>query len=103
MPKRAWWRFSFYPGTNRMGFVEWLTGKPPAPPVEERGAEPFYEAVAAFDAGGGWAPWVSEESALRVSSVLACVRLLSGTLAGLPLHVYRRIEGGKERETSTPL
>ena len=58
----------------------------------------------AFDAGGlGWAPWVSEESALRVSSVLACVRLLSGTLAGLPLHVYRRIEGGKEREIAMPL
>jgi len=86
-----------------MGFVEWLTGKPTAP-TEERGAEPFYDAVAAFDAGGtGWAPWVSEESALRVSSVLACVRLLSGTLAGLPLHVYRRIEGGKERDTDTAL
>ena len=88
-----------------MGFVEWLTGKPPAAQVEERGAEPFYQMAAAFDAGTayGWAPWVSEESALRVSTVLACVRLLSGTLAGLPLHVYRRIEGGKERETDTPL
>jgi len=86
-----------------MGFVEWLTGKP-APTVDTRGAEPFYDAVAAFDAGGvGWAPWVSEESALRVSAVLACVRLLSGTLAGMPLHVYRRIEAGKERDFATPL
>lgn len=41
---------------------------------------------------------VSEESALKFSAVWACVRILSESVAGLPLIVYRRLgDGGKER------
>lgn len=41
---------------------------------------------------------VTEESAMRVTAVFACVRILSWTLASLPLHVYRRLEPrGKEQ------
>jgi len=37
---------------------------------------------------------VTPDSAMRVSAVLACVRVLSETLAQLPWHVYERLPGG---------
>lgn len=40
---------------------------------------------------------VTVETALGVPSVWAAVNFLSGTLAGLPLHVYRRTKNGRER------
>lgn len=41
---------------------------------------------------------VTEESALQITAVYACVRVLAETLAGLPLHVYRyNNSGGKEK------
>ncbi len=47
---------------------------------------------------------VSHESALAVSTVFACVRILSETIGSLPLHVYKRLErGGKERAYAHPL
>lgn len=33
---------------------------------------------------------VNEKTAMRVSAVYACVRLIAGTIAQLPVHVYRR-------------
>ena len=46
---------------------------------------------------------VSEESSLRYSAVFACVRVLSETVAQLPLHVYQRLPQGKERASNYPL
>ena len=48
---------------------------------------------------------VGPDGALRVSPVFAAVRLLSDTLAALPLIVYQRLpnDGGKERATGHPL
>lgn len=47
---------------------------------------------------------VSPESALRVAAVFACVRVVSETVASLPLIVYKRLpDGGKERATGHPL
>lgn len=47
---------------------------------------------------------VTPETALRVAAVYACVRVLSQTIAALPLHVYRRKGAdGKERATDHPL
>lgn len=40
---------------------------------------------------------VSPETALQMTAVLACVRVLSETIASLPLVLYRRLERGKER------
>ncbi len=41
---------------------------------------------------------VSADSAMRVTAVYACVRILSWTLASLPLPIYRRLQPrGKER------
>jgi len=47
---------------------------------------------------------VSPETALQVSAVFSCVRILAETVASLPLILYRRREdGGKDRATDHPL
>ncbi len=47
---------------------------------------------------------VNEDVALRFSAVFACVRILSETIASLPLITYRRLPGGgKVRATEHPL
>lgn len=46
---------------------------------------------------------VNERTALQTTSVYACVRILSETLASLPLHMYRHTDSGKEKAVSNPL
>jgi HK97 family phage portal protein len=46
---------------------------------------------------------ITAEGALASSTVAACVRLLSESVASLPLHVYRRTENGKVRAADHPL
>jgi HK97 family phage portal protein len=46
---------------------------------------------------------VGPESALRLSAVYACVRLLASTIASLPLHLYRRTDRGREKALDHPL
>lgn len=46
---------------------------------------------------------VTEDSALYSVAVWACVRILSETLASLPLILYHRLPRGKERATRHPL
>ena len=47
---------------------------------------------------------VSEQTAMRYSTIFACVRILSDTIASLPLILYRkRSDGGKERAYNHPL
>ena len=61
---------------------------------------------------GGWASSnrnpagvkIDAETALRSTTVLACIRVLSTSVAGLPLHIYRRLpNGGKEIAREHPL
>ena len=41
---------------------------------------------------------VTERSAMQMTAVYSCVRILAEAIAGLPLHVYRyNIDGGKEK------
>lgn len=48
--------------------------------------------------------FVGEESVLTLSSVLACVRVLSFTMAMLPLPIYQRQnDGGKRKAVTHPL
>ena len=42
---------------------------------------------------------VNERTALQTTAVYACVRILSETIASLPLHVYQYTEGGKAKDT----
>lgn len=46
---------------------------------------------------------VNEETALQVTAVWACVRLLSETVAALPLNLLKYTDRGKERATNHPL
>lgn len=48
---------------------------------------------------------VDEKSAMQISTVYACVRLLAETVAGLPLHLYRYTGNGdaKEKALDHPL
>ena len=47
---------------------------------------------------------VTERSAMQMTAVYSCVRILSETVAGLPLHLYRYKEGGgKEKAIDLPL
>lgn len=47
---------------------------------------------------------VSERSAMQMTAVYSCVRILSEAIASLPLHVYRYTDtGGKEKATHLPL
>jgi len=47
---------------------------------------------------------VNEHSAMQMTAVYACVRILSEAVAGLPLHLYRyNKDGGKEKAMDHPL
>lgn len=47
---------------------------------------------------------VTPETAMQCSAFLACVRVISESVASLPLHLYRRLPtGGKERAPRHPL
>ena len=47
---------------------------------------------------------VTERSAMQMTAVYSCVRILAEAIAGLPLHLYRyNGEGGKEKATDHPL
>ena len=47
---------------------------------------------------------VTERSAMQMTAVYSCVRILAEAIAGLPLHLYRYTEeGGKEKATDHPL
>jgi HK97 family phage portal protein len=46
---------------------------------------------------------VTPESSLRATAVFACVRVLSESIASLPLHVYRRNGEARERADDHPL
>ena len=47
---------------------------------------------------------VNERTAMRVTAVYSCVRILSEAIAGLPLHLYKQIDkGGKEKAIEHPL
>lgn len=59
----------------------------------------------AFYMGGSTSgKMVTERSAMQMTAVYACVRILSEAIAGLPLHMYRyKEDGGKEKALDHPL
>ena len=76
----------------------------PSPQPSPGGGSEERSALAALmggGAGGGYA--VSEEGALRLAAVYACVKVLSETVASLPLILYERLERGKRRATEQRL
>ena len=47
--------------------------------------------------------FVTERTALKSTAVQAAVRVIGDTIAGLPIHTYKRLDKGKERATDHPL
>lgn len=46
---------------------------------------------------------VNERTAMQTTAVYACVRILTETIAGLPLHIYKYTAGGKEKAANHQL
>lgn len=46
---------------------------------------------------------LNERSAMQMTAVYRCVRILSEAVASLPLHVYERTDKGTEKAASHPL
>ena len=89
-----------------MGFLEWLGISPrdePKLPKIENNVRDSGQTFVFGRADSG--ERVDEKSAMQIATVYACVRLLAETVAGLPLHLYRSMDGGsaKERATDHPL
>lgn len=68
----------------------------PTVPISDRNLLAFL----GLDTLGAVEP-VTIDSALGVPAIWAAVNFLAGTLAGLPLHVYRRTGSGRERLTGS--
>jgi len=61
----------------------------------------WYKQIGASTVAGAT---ITPEKALAISTVFSCVRIISTSLAMLPLVVYRRLDnGGKERATNHPI
>ncbi|MES2814457.1 MAG: phage portal protein [Pseudomonadota bacterium] len=57
-----------------------------------------------FTGSGSYTGPPSESTALAVSAVYACVNLIAGAIASLPMHIYRRDENGDlARDINSPL
>ena len=56
-----------------------------------------------FD-GSNSVKFVNERSAMQMTAVYACVRILSESIAGLPVHIYKYTDSGsKEKAITHPL
>ncbi|KZY05273.1 MULTISPECIES: phage portal protein [unclassified Sulfitobacter] len=79
-----------------MGFFQWLQGGPKAAVQSADGgrivtARDIEEAIRTANTGTNAGVSVTPHSAMQVSAVYACVRIISGAVANLPLHVKRRV------------
>jgi HK97 family phage portal protein len=84
------------------GLLTWLWAGPAAAKRATL-ADPdatLMEALGATRSAAGVA--VTPDSAMRLSAVSACVRLIAESIASLPLHVYQRSEAGRQRITGSP-
>ncbi len=78
-----------------MGIRNWLRGRPRE--TENHTIGSSYSFL--FGPTSSGRP-VTERSAMQMTAVHSCVRILAEAIAGLPLHVYRHTEGGgKEKAT----
>ena len=69
-------------------------------------SKPITYAQLAEILGGGPTPsgkTVTAQSAMKVSTVFACVRVIANAIARMPLITYRRTKEGRERATDLPL
>ena len=82
-----------------MGFLSGLFRTRDAPTNRTSGS-----AYSFFMGGSTSGKRVNERTAMQMTAVYSCVRILSEAIAGLPLHVYKYNEtGGKEKAEDHPL
>lgn len=72
---------------------------PPQPQPQPQPSYQGFDFLVPDDSGVN----VSQHTALQMSAVYACIRLLSETIAQLPLNIRRRTVDGSELATSHPL
>lgn len=64
---------------------------------------PIYQALVGMDGAPSYAgPTVNAQTAMRISTVYACVTLIAQTIAALPRRVYRRQADGGREELRVP-
>ena len=86
-------------GRNNMGIFKGLFKSRDKPQNSTVGSR-----YAFYMGGSSSGKAVTERSAMQMTAVYACVRILSESIAGLPLHMYRyNDEGGKEKAVDHPL
>lgn len=74
-----------------------------------KASSPWTDAfLAGDDLPNAWGPYgtvaVDGTASLQQSTVYSCVRVIAEDVASLPLHIYRRLDGGgKERDAGHPL
>ncbi|MEU8791553.1 phage portal protein [Streptomyces sp. NPDC048643] len=84
-----------------VGFWSALFGRDDSPAVAERGWEPYDPTIYNLGNTAASGERVTAHEALQVSAVFGCVRLLSETIATLPLTTYSK-RGGARREITSP-
>ena len=83
-----------------MGFLDWLRGSNTRP-VEDHAISSGYSF---FFGGTTSGRPVTERSAMQMTAVYSCVRILAEAIAGLPLQVYRQgADGSKVKALDHPL
>ena len=83
-----------------MSFLNWLRGDTTRS-ADDHAISSGYSFF--FGATSSGRP-VTERSAMQMTAVYSCVRILAEAIAGLPLHVYRYKDGGgKEKALDHPL
>jgi HK97 family phage portal protein len=84
-----------------VGFWSALFGRGTSPALDERAWEPYDPTLYALGITAASGERVTPHEALQVSAVFASVRLLSETIATLPLTTYSK-RGGARREITSP-
>ena len=74
-----------------MGFLDWLRGTNTRHASNHQLSSPYSFLFGPTTAGGRV---VTERSAMQLTAVYSCVRILAEAVAGLPLHVYRTDKSG---------
>jgi HK97 family phage portal protein len=88
-----------------MGILEWISGGPRAATQSADGGrvvttKDLEDAIRVGVSGTASGAAVTPHSAMQVSAVYACVRVISGAVANLPLHIKRRVSD-QVREDAT--
>lgn len=91
----------------------WLAGRPGAAERAGLSAQPQAHAGHVPWGGISWDDWVrgnvaglagvNEQAARALAAVNACVNLIGGSIASMPLHLYRRRSDGEREAVKPPL